>query len=196
MSDIATRLRQCAADIRRTPVRLDTWIPLQQEAADTIDALRAEVDAFREDAANYYRIAKEADAQQAALRARVADGDVVRGDLQTVADVLRDYEGETVWQQAQAAVARVAELEARLKTPYCACSWDANDNVVGLCGAHAAKVETLRDAVLNDRGFLAEAGMTSDQTNAVLATIDALWPTLFSDGLPANKPASLPEVPK
>lgn len=66
MSDIATRLRQCAADIRRTPVRLDTWIPLQQEAADTIDALRAEVDAFREDAANYYRIAKEADAQQAA----------------------------------------------------------------------------------------------------------------------------------
>ena len=151
MSDIATRLRQCAADIRRTPVRLDTWIPLQQEAADTIDALRAEVDAFREDAANYYRIAKEADAQQAALRARVA------------------------------------ELEARLKTPYCACSWDANDNVVGLCGAHAAKVETLRDAVLNDRGFLAEAGMTSDQTNAVLATIDALWPTLFSDGLPANK---------
>ena len=73
MSDIATRLRQCAADIRRTPVRLDTWIPLQQEAADTIDALRAEVDAFREDAANYYRIAKEADAQQAALRARVAE---------------------------------------------------------------------------------------------------------------------------
>lgn len=73
MSDIATRLRQCAADIRRTPVRLDTWIPLQQEAADTIDALRAEVDAFREDAANYYRVAKEADAQQAALRARVAE---------------------------------------------------------------------------------------------------------------------------
>jgi hypothetical protein len=73
MSDIATRLRQCAADIRRTPVRLDTWIPLQQEAADTIDALRAEVDAFREDAANYYRIAKEADAQQAALRARVSE---------------------------------------------------------------------------------------------------------------------------
>ena len=115
MSDIATRLRQCAADIRRTPVRLDTWIPLQQEAADTIDALRAEVDAFREDAANYYRVAKEADAQQAALRARVADGDVVRGDLQTVADVLRDYEGETVWQQAQAAVARVAELEADVR---------------------------------------------------------------------------------
>lgn len=43
MSDIATRLRQCAADIRRTPVRLDTWIPLQQEAADTIDALRERV---------------------------------------------------------------------------------------------------------------------------------------------------------
>lgn len=37
------------------------------------DRLRAEVDAFREDAANYYRIAKEADAQQAALRARVAE---------------------------------------------------------------------------------------------------------------------------
>lgn len=50
-----------------------------------------------------------------ALRARVADGDVVRGDLQTVADVLRDYEGETVWQQAQAAVARVAELEADVR---------------------------------------------------------------------------------
>ena len=48
-------------------------------------------------------------------RARVADGDVVRGDLQTVADVLRDYEGETVWQQAQAAVARVAELEADVR---------------------------------------------------------------------------------
>lgn len=79
------------------------------------DRLRAEVDAFREDAANYYRVAKEADAQQAALRARVADGDVVRGDLQTVADVLRDYEGETVWQQAQAAVARVAELEADVR---------------------------------------------------------------------------------
>jgi len=47
MSDIATRLRQCAADIRRTPVRLDTWIPLQQEAADTIDALRAEVERLR-----------------------------------------------------------------------------------------------------------------------------------------------------
>lgn len=37
-----------------------------------IPNLRAEVDAFREDAANYYRVAKEADAQQAALRARVA----------------------------------------------------------------------------------------------------------------------------
>ena len=53
--------------------------------------------------------------QNADLRARVADGDVVRGDLQTVADVLRDYEGETVWQQAQAAVARVAELEADVR---------------------------------------------------------------------------------
>ena len=54
-------------------------------------------------------------AENEALRARVADGDVVRGDLQTVADVLRDYEGETVWQQAQAAVARVAELEADVR---------------------------------------------------------------------------------
>lgn len=38
---------------------------------DEMQRLRAEVDAFREDAANYYRVAKEADAQQAALRARV-----------------------------------------------------------------------------------------------------------------------------
>lgn len=87
MSDIATRLRQCAADIRRTPVRLDTWIPLQQEAADTIDALRAEVDAFREDAANYYRIAKEADAQQAALRARVAG---YEADIETKVRLIQD----------------------------------------------------------------------------------------------------------
>lgn len=116
-----------------------------------------------------------------ALRARVAE---LEGDL----NVTRLQLGARVCSECPAR-ARVAELEARLKTPYCACSWDANDNVVGLCGAHAAKVETLRDAVLNDRGFLAEAGMTSDQTNAVLATIDALWPTLFSDGLPANKPA-------
>ena len=40
---------------------------------DETQRLRAEVDAFREDAANYYRVAKEADAQQAALRARVAE---------------------------------------------------------------------------------------------------------------------------
>ena len=42
-------------------------------------ALRAEVDAFREDAANYYRLAKETDAQQAALRARVAELEYVAG---------------------------------------------------------------------------------------------------------------------
>lgn len=47
-----------------------------------------------------------------------------------------------------------------------------------------------RDMVLNDRGPLAEAQMDTAQTNAVLATIDALWPTLFSDGLPANKEGS------
>lgn len=46
------------------------------------------------------------------------------------------------------------------------------------------------DMVLNDRGPLAEAQMDTAQTNAVLATIDALWPTLFSDGLPANKEGS------
>lgn len=38
----------------------------------------------------------------------------LRGDLQTVSDVLRDFPGETAWQQAQAAVAEVERLRAAL----------------------------------------------------------------------------------
>lgn len=41
-----------------------------------------------------------------------AENKTMRGDLQTVSDVLRDFHGNTPWEQAQAAVARITELEA------------------------------------------------------------------------------------
>lgn len=110
----AVAMQQHAQDIERaldahfrTHSTVD-WVRATARLRATIREQGAMLDALTTEAS------KGADVG-AALRARVADGDVVRGDLQTVADVLRDYEGETVWQQAQAAVARVAELEADVR---------------------------------------------------------------------------------
>ena len=36
--------------------------------------------------------------------------------------------------------------------------------------------ETMRDAVLNERGPLAESGLDSDQINSVLGIMDDNWP--------------------
>jgi hypothetical protein len=44
MPALPEQLRQVANEVRRTPIRLDTWIPMIQKAADALDeALEAEV---------------------------------------------------------------------------------------------------------------------------------------------------------
>ena len=51
---------------------------------------------------------------------------------------------------------------------------DHIDRLSDECIAMRSAIDDARDAILNDRGPLAEAGMTSDQTNAVLAILDAI----------------------
>jgi len=43
LSSIQEDLRQVAMEIRRTPIRLDTWIPMIQRAADALDKKDAEI---------------------------------------------------------------------------------------------------------------------------------------------------------
>ncbi len=64
--------------------------------------------------AEWREIDAELAAENARLRARIAE---LEGDLKTVADVLQEFDGDTIWQQAQAAVVRIAELEAVDKKP-------------------------------------------------------------------------------
>ena len=73
MSDIVERLRKCALEIRRTPIRLDTWIPLQQQAADEIERLRKLIDGAAETGEVYERRLSECEAENDALRQRLAE---------------------------------------------------------------------------------------------------------------------------
>ena len=53
----------------------------------------------------------EANERIAAAEKRIAELEHVEGDTQTVADILRDFDGPEVYQQAQQAVAALAEAE-------------------------------------------------------------------------------------
>lgn len=58
------------------------------------------------------------------LRARIAELESLQGDIKTTSDVLQDYDGDTIWQQAQSAVARIGKLEAELDRMKAQTDWD------------------------------------------------------------------------
>lgn len=100
---------------------------------DEMQRLRVEVDAFREDAANYYRVAKEADAQQATLRARVAELEKALGELVRL-KALKDR--RYAFGDANITAEEIAEVNAQLEEYYLNrdAAWDAARAAMRLSG--------------------------------------------------------------
>lgn len=76
-----------------------------------VESLRAEVEKLNADRERANAVATRLEIEVERLRGLT---DCMRGELQTAEDVLRDYDGDNVYQQAQAAVAEVERLRAAL----------------------------------------------------------------------------------
>jgi hypothetical protein len=92
--------------------------------------------------------------------------DLLRGDLKTVEDVLQEFDGDTPWQQAQAAVAAIDGLREAVRgadlefAAYCVDGVSANNPDVDrdICKRVAMSLRALLAISLRDEQPKAEVG--------------------------------------
>jgi hypothetical protein len=96
LAELRARLAALRGDYREIVAQRDDWMER---------ALRAE-----DDRSKFSWQVRDTCARAERAEAKLAD---LRGDLKTVADVLQDFEGDRVYEQAQKAIAELDRLKAR-----------------------------------------------------------------------------------